>query len=438
MSSLFNAFRSFRVRNYRLFWFGQLVSLAGTWMQDLAISWLVLQLTDSPVALGLVMTIRFGPALLLSLYGGVLADRLRKRHTMIYCEALQLVIALILAVFTQAGIITVAIIYGLAAIRGIIDAVEGPIRLTFVPEMVGTKDLANAIALNSTQFNAARVIGPAVGAIILKAIGYAACFYINAGSFVAVIIALLAMRVSELHLVPRLPREPVLDQVREGFRYARSTPDVVAILILVGFLGAFGYNFMTLTPLVTKYVLHQGEGTLGWLTTTMAVGSICSGLYIAFRGRATRRLVMAPAAFFVVMLAVVGVSKWVSLSTVMMFGLGITGILVMTTANTRLQLTVPAHMRGRVMGIYGLLFVGTTPIGAYVMGALAEAINVPVMVLMMAGLCVVGWVWAVLYLRRSGSEDPLRSGVLMDEGSAADEGLAVEEGLVAEEPDNHG
>lgn len=399
MTGLFHAFRSMRVRNYRLFWFGQFVSLAGTWMQDLAISWLVLQLTGSPAALGLTMAIRFLPAMLFSLYGGVLADRLRKRHTMIYCESLQLLIALVLAVFTSADLITVTLIYVLAGIRGVIDSVEGPIRQAFVPEMVGSEDLINAIALNSTQFNAARVVGPAVGAVVLKLAGFAACFYVNAVSFLAVIIALLAMRVSELHLVPRLAREPALHQIREGLRYARSTPDVVAILIVVGVIGAFGYNFMTLTPLITEFVLHRGEGTLGLLTTIMAVGSVLAGLFVAYRGRPTRRLLLVPAGLFVIMLAAVGASRWLPLTAALMFGLGVTGILFMTTANTRLQLAVPGHMRGRVMGIYALLFVGSTPIGAYVMGQLAEAINVPVMVFIMAVLCAAGVVWALLYLR---------------------------------------
>jgi MFS family permease len=416
LSGVSLAFRSFRTRNYRLFWFGQLVSLAGTWMQDLAISWLVYTLSGSELALGLTMAIRFGPAMLFSLYGGVLADRLRKRRTMIYCEALQLVIALTLAILMSADLLTVTIIWVLAGVRGVGEAVQGPIRQAFVPEMVGTEDLTNAIALNSTQFNAARVIGPAVGAIIVKAAGYAACFYLNAASFIAVIGALLAMRVSELHLVPRLPREPVLEQVREGLRYARSQPDVVAILIVVGFIGAFGYNFMTLTPLITKEVLHRDVGTLGWLTTTMAVGSVLAGVFMAYRGRPTRRLLLVPSALFVIMLAALAMSRWVSITTVLMFGLGVTGILFMTTANTRLQLAVPGQMRGRVMGIYAVLFVGTTPIGATVMGALADAINVQVMVLIMAGLCAVGVLWAGLYLRRAGTVDSIVIDTAAEEG----------------------
>jgi MFS family permease len=330
------------------------------------------------------------------------------------------VIALTLAILMSADLITVTIIWVLAGVRGVGEAVQGPVRQAFVPEMVGTEDLTNAIALNSTQFNAARVIGPAVGAIIVKAAGYAACFYINAASFIAVIGALLAMRVSELHLVPRLPREPVLEQVREGLRYARSQPDVVAILIVVGFIGAFGYNFMTLTPLITKEILHGDVGTLGWLTTTMAIGSVLAGVFMAYRGRPTRRLLLVPSGLFVIMLAALSVSRWVTLTTVLMFGLGITGILFMTTANTRLQLAVPGRMRGRVMGIYAVLFVGTTPVGAYVMGALAEAINVPVMVLIMAGLCAVGVLWAGLYLRGAGTADSIVTGTVVEEGPSGD------------------
>ena len=419
MSSLSHAFRSLRNRNYRLFWSGQFVSLAGTWMQDLALSWLVLSLTNSPAALGLTIAIRFLPSLFFSLYGGVLADRFRKRRLMIYCEAGQLGVALVLAVLTSTGRITagtIGIIYGLVFVRGMIDAVEGPTRQAFVPEMVGTEDLSNAIALNSTQFNAARIIGPAIGAVVITAIGIAACFYLNAASFLAVIIALLAIRVGELHLVPRPPREPALRQLREGLRYAGSTPHVVLILIVMGAIGAFGYNFTTLTPLVTKYVLDAGATTLAVLTTAMGIGAVVAGLFVAYRGRPTQRLLLVSASFFVVMLAAVGLSQWVSVTMVLMFGMGIVGVLFMTTANTRLQLAVPGHMRGRIMGIYALLFVGTTPIGAYVMGQLAEAVGVSAMVLIMAALCGIGVVAGIVYIRRTGTVDFVTAGKGPDNG----------------------
>ncbi len=416
MTSFFHGFRSLRNRNYRLFWFGQFVSLAGTWMQDLALSWLVLSLTNSPVALGLTMAIRFLPSLFFSLYGGVLADRMRKRRAMIYCEVGQLIVALILAVLTSTELITVGIIYGLAFVRGMIDAVEGPTRQAFVPEMVGTKDLSNAIALNSTQFNAARIVGPAIGAVVITAVGIAACFFLNAVSFLAVIIALLAMRVSELHLVPRLPRERALTQVREGLRYARASPHVMTILIVMGALGAFGYNFTTLTPLVTKYILDAGATTLALLTTSMGIGAVVAGLFVAYRGRPTQRLLLVSAVVFVVMLAATGLSQWIPLTVVLMFAMGIAGVLFMTTANTRLQLAVPGHMRGRIMGIYALLFVGTTPIGAYVMGQLAESVGVSAMVLIMAALCAIGVVAGIVYIRRNGAVDFVKPGKGPDDG----------------------
>ena len=421
MSSLFYAFRSLRNRNYRLFWFGQFVSLAGTWMQDLALGWLVLSLTKSPVALGLLIAIRFLPSLFFSLHGGVLADRFRKRAAIVYCEAGQLVVALTLAVLTHTGLITVGIIYGLAAVRGMIDAVEGPTRQAFVPEMVGTDDLTNAIALNSIQFNAARIIGPAIGGGVLAAVGFAACFYLNAASFPALIIALLAMRVSELHPVPRLPREPVLKQLTAGLSYARSSPHVVVILIVMGTLGAFGYNFTTLTPLVTKYILDAGATTLALLTICMGIGAVVSGLFIAYRGRPTQRLLLVSASVFVVMLAAVGLSPSIPVTAVLMFSMGFVGVLFMTTANTRLQLAVPGNMRGRVMGIYALLFVGTTPIGAYAMGQLAEIVGVPAMVLIMAALCAVGVAVGIVYIRRSGTVDFVKAGVGSGDGPVMDE-----------------
>ncbi len=423
MSSLFHAFRSLRNRNYRLFWFGQFVSLAGTWMQDLALGWLVLSLTKSPAALGLLIAIRFLPSLFLSLYGGVLADRFRKRAAILYCEVGQLVVALALAVLTNTGLIAVVIIYGLAAVRGMIDAVEGPTRQAFVPEMVGTKDLSNAIALNSIQFNAARIVGPAVGGGVLAAVGFAACFYLNAASFLALIIALLVMRVSELHLVPRPPREPALRQLTAGLSYARSSPHVMVILIVMGTIGAFGYNFTTLTPLVTKYILGAGATTLALLTTFMGIGAVVAGLFVAYRGRPTQRLLLVSAGVFVVMLAAVGLSRSIPVSGLLMFGMGFMGVLFMTTANTRLQLAVPGNMRGRVMGIYALLFVGTTPIGAYAMGQLAELLSVPAMVMIMAGLCAVGVVAGVVYIRRAGTLDFVKAG-----GDPEDDPMAEESG----------
>lgn len=400
-SSIALAFRSLRNRNYRLFWFGQLVSLAGTWMQDVALSWLVLTLTDSPEALGLTMTIRFLPALFLSLYGGVLADRLPKRKAITGAQIAQMLVALALAVLYSTDLITVGLIYVLAGLRGLVDSIEGPTRLAFVSEMVGREDLPNAIALNSTLFNAARIAGPAVGAAVISTLGLGACFYLNAASFAAVIGALLAMRPEELRVSPRVSREGSFQQLREGLRYARSTPDVVLVLIIMGALGAFGYNFMTMTPLVTKYVLFAGASTLALLTTSMGAGSVIGGLFVAWRARPTRRRLLVSAVWFTLTLAATAVSRWEAVTAILMLVLGFTGILFMTTANTRLQLSVPGHIRGRVMGMYGLLFVGTTPIGSYLIGWLAETVGVVATVLGMAGLCAIGVSSGLMYARRA-------------------------------------
>ncbi len=420
-----HAFRSLGIRNYRLFWSGQLVSLAGVWMQDIALSWLVLSLTDSPAALGLTMAIRFLPALVFSLYGGVIADAWPKRRTILIAQHIQLSVALTLAILTSTGLITVALIYLLAGIRGLVESVEGPARQAFVPEMVGTGHLPNAVALNSMLFNGARLVGPAIGAAVISTLGIAACFFINAACFPVAIGAVAAIRTSELHLVSRAPRSSSWSQLREGFRYVRSTPQVVVIFIVMGMIGAFGYNFQTLLPLVAKYLLGAGASTLAWLTTTMAAGSVVAGLFVAYRSRPTLQLLLGSAGAFVVLLAAVAFSRWTVLTLALLFISGFLGVLFMTTANTRLQLGVPDHLRGRVMGIYVLLFIGTTPIGSYLIGFLAEhlssdfATSVRGTVLCLAALCGAGVLAGLVYHRRHGAASPGGSGSFAETADGA-------------------
>lgn len=402
------AFRSLRNRNYRLFYGGQMVSLAGTWMQDVALSWLVLEISQSPEALGLTMTIRFLPALLFSLYGGVLADRLRKRPTIMVCEGLQGVVALALAVLTHTELIAVGIIYILAAVRGFIDAIEGPTRQAFVCEMVGQKDLPNAVALNSTLFNGARVVGPAIGAaVIASPLGLTGSFYLNAASFGAVVLALWAMRPSELFVMPRIPREGSLRQMWEGLRFIRSSPELLVIFIVMTALGAFGYNFQTLLPLITKFTLASEASTYALLTTAMGIGSVVAGLFVAYRSRPTLKLFLSSSAVFTVLLLAIGLSRWTWLTAALLFLIGISAVLTMTTANTRLQLSAPGDLRGRVMGMYIVVFIGTTPIGSYLIGFLAEyassdqARAVFLTVITMVLLCAAGVIGGVLYVLRS-------------------------------------
>jgi len=394
-----HGFRALGNRNYRLFWSGQLVSVAGTWMQDTALALLVLHLTNSPLALGLTMTFRYLPTLVFSLLGGVLADRLPKRAALIATQSAQTLIALALAILSSTGAITVALIYGLAALRGTVDAVDMPTRQAFTVEMVGPKDLPNAVALNSMQFNVARIVGPAIAAIVIATVGTAICFYLNAASFLAVIGAYVVMRERDLFPVPRALHAGAFRQVRQGLRYAVTTPDVLVILVVMAAIGTFGYNFQTMLPLIATYVLHTGAPGLSLLLAAMGIGSVAAGLLVAYRGKATLRMLLVAAALFTGVLFVIGLSHWQPLSAALVFLMGISGVLFMTTANTRLQLVVPGEMRGRVMGMYTLLFAGTTPIGSALVGLLAEKTGVAAMIMEMAGLCALGVVAALWYAR---------------------------------------
>ncbi len=404
------AFRSLKGRNYRLFWFGQLISLTGTWMQDTALSWLILSLVESseaPVVFGTAMAMRFLPILLFSLPSGVLADRLRKRRVLMATQSTQMVVALALGLLTSTGSITVAIIYALAALRGILDAIDGPVRQSFVHEMVGAENLPNAVALNATLFNSCRMIGPVVAALVIKFAGMAACFYVNTVSFVAVVIGLAFMRPSELHLLPRAPREKIWTQLREGLRYARRTPEVMIIFMVMTALGTFGYNFQTTVPLIAKIQFQGTATTLGMLLAFSGAGSVLAGLVAAYRSKPNQNLLLASAVCFTVLLGGVGVSPWPWLTMTLLLLAGFAGVLCMTSANTLLQLGVPGDLRGRVMGIYVLLFVGTTPIGSYLCGQLAArlggggATGVREMILVTAGLTGAGILLALIYTGRS-------------------------------------
>jgi len=401
--ALTQGFRSLGNRNYRLFWFGQMISLAGTWMQAVALSWLVLSLTDSPMALGLTMTIRFLPTLVFSLYGGILADRLPKRQTIIVAQTTQMLIAFAMAVLVSTELVTVLLIYVLAGLRGTVDAVEGPTRQAFVPEMVGRDDVPNAVALNSTLFNSARIIGPAVGAVIISTLGIAACFYLNAFSFLAVIAGLLAMRPGELHTGESGPNnDDPSGTLREGFRYVRATPDIMIVFILIAALATFGYNFQTTLPLVTKYILNAEASTLSLLMTVMGAGSVLAGLIAAYRGKPRRHMMLIAGGLFSLLFLLVGLSTSTAVTTVLMFFVGFCGVLFMTSASTRVQLLVPSHLRGRVLGIYFLLFVGTTPIGSYVTGRLAEGVGVRAAMVILALICLTGVAAATGYASRVG------------------------------------
>ena len=372
-------------------------------MADIALAWLVLDLTDSAVRLGLAMTMRFGPSLVFSLFGGVLADRLPKRRILMTTQIVLMVQALAMAVLTSTSLITMTLVYALALVRGVAEAIDIPTRQAFVPELVGPDDVQNAVALNASQFNAARIVGPAIGGVLVSTVGVAVCFWVNGLSFLPVLASLALLRSADLHPVKRAVGAGVLRQVGEGLRYARRTPDVALLLGMVAVVGMFGYNFTVMLPLLARYGLGTGPRGLGALTAAMGVGSLVGAIFVAARGRPTRRSVLTGAGGFSAVLLLLGLAPNEVTAVAVLLVMGFFGILFLTSANSRVQLIVPGELRGRVMSIYALLFIGTTPIGSLIVGSLAARQGIRLTIMELASVCMVGVgvsLLAVLRLRR--------------------------------------
>jgi MFS family permease len=347
------------------------ISNSGTWMQRVAQDWLVLSLTHgSGTALGITTGLQFLPLLLFGLYGGVLADRFPKRRVLMITQAVMGVLALVLGVLAITGTAQVWHVYALAFGLGVATVVDNPTRQTFAVEMVGPSDLSNAIALNSAIFNTARIVGPAIAGVLIAAIGTGPVFMVNAASFGAVLVGLYLMREDELHTKTRVPRAK--GQLREGLRYVRERRDLVMLLIIVFFVAAFGMNFQMTTALMSRQVFDSGASSFGLASTMLAVGAVLGSLLAARRKRPRMRLMLVSAAFFGVLEIVSGVMPSYDLFLVMLVPTGLALLTFNTTANAVMQLSVPARMRGRVMGLYMLVFAGSSPIGAPLLGWLAE------------------------------------------------------------------
>ncbi|HMA38257.1 MAG TPA: MFS transporter [Chloroflexia bacterium] len=394
-------FRALAIRNYRLFWIGQLISLTGTWMQTTAQAWLVIQLTHSPFALGLVTTCQFLPIMLFSLVGGVLTDRLPKHRLLLLTQTASLVQATIFGALVATQAIQLWHVYILAAIQGLINAIDNPARQAFVPELTGRGHLANAIALNSMLFNGARIVGPAVAGLLIAHIGIAPALLLNAVSFLAVIAGLLLMDRAALHPVPAPTAGRVGQRLLEGLRYVWRTPAVLLIMIVMAAIGTFGYNFSVVLPLVAGFLLKTGADGFGGLSAFLGIGSLAAALTTAYTRQVTPRRLLAGAAAFSGLLGAVAVSTNFALTALLLVALGFAGIIFTTTANTLLQLTTPDELRGRVMSLYILLFAGSTPIGAFVIGTLSTVIGVAGALLICAGLCLTGVLGALLYRQRT-------------------------------------
>jgi MFS family permease len=363
-------------RNFRLFVTGQMVSNTGTWMQRVAQDWLVLSLThQSGIALGIATSLQFLPILLFTLWGGVLADRLPKRKVLLGTQALMGVQALVLGLLTVTGHAQVWHVYVLAAVLGLAAALDTPVRQSFISEMVGGRDLPNAVALGSATFNLGRVVGPAVAGVLITWIGTGPVFLVNAVSYLAVIAGLLMMRTSELRPSVRVPRGPGV--LREGLRYVRGRRDLLLVICVLCAVGTFGFNFQISTALMATHVFHMGASAFGLLTTAFAAGSLMGALLSARRAGSTGsrpglRLVIGLAFAFGTLEFVSGFAPTYTSFFVLLIPTGLFAIAFATSANAFVQLGADATLRGRVMAIYMLAFVGGTPLGAPLLGWLAQ------------------------------------------------------------------
>lgn len=394
-------FRALRARNYRLFWVGQLFSLTGSWMQTTAQAWLVLQLTRSPFALGLVATLQFLPVTLLSLFGGVIADMMPKRTLLRVTQTAGLVQAAVFGALVATGAIQLWHVYVLAAAQGIINAIDNPTRQAFATELVDREDMVNAVALNSMQFNSARIVGPALAGIMIAWIGIAPALFINALSFVAVLIALAMMDPGSFRAVAPKERLPVGQNIMAGLSYSWRTPAVLIVLLVVGMVGTFGYNFTVVLPLLAGFVLHTDAAGFGALSSFLGAGSLAGAVATAYTRQVTLRRLLIGAGAFSLIFGALAFSPYYALSAALLLALGFAGVTFGTTANSLIQLTVPDELRGRVMGLYVLLFMGSTPIGSFFIGTLSSVIGVMPTLLICAVLCGLGVIGALVYRART-------------------------------------
>jgi MFS family permease len=363
-------FASLANPNYRRYFTGQAISLVGTWMQSVAQSWLVLELTGSGTALGLVVALQTLPVLLLGPYGGVVADRVDKRKLMMALQSMMGVLALILGLLTVTHVVQLWEVYLLAVLLGLNNCFENPARQAFVLEMVGPADLRNAVSLNSVLVNAARAVGPAVAGVIIAVGGLGICFLINAASFVAVVTSLALLDVSRLQ--PSVPTRRGRGQLREGFVYVWRTPSLGVPLLMMALVGCLAYEFQVVLPIVAKNTFHGNSQTYGFLTASMGIGAVIGGLWVAARGRTGIRALVLSSACFGVLIGVAALSPyyWMELVALMFVGAASVGFL--SRGNSTLQLQAEPNMRGRVMALWSVAFMGSTPIGGPIAGAVAE------------------------------------------------------------------
>ncbi len=366
-------FRSLRRhRNYRIFFTGQVVSLAGTWMQNVALAWLVIELSGSPLAIGALAFWRFVPFTVFGLVAGVVADRIESRKLVMATQAGAMAISIALAVVTLTGTATLPMVYVLAALGGIALAFDAPGRQSLTFQMVGPRELPNAIALNSGLFNGSRVVGPAIAGLVIAAVGTGLCFVLNAVSFLAVLTALAIVRQDELHPVERDPSARVLDGIRRAFSHAWADPQLRLILTVVTVVSTVGFNFHVLVPLLAADTLHVGPEGFGLLSASFGLGALAGALAAATFHAASWRLFAVGTALFGVFALLLAPVENAYLAGALLFGIGVSFALFTANANALVQLAAPDHLRGRLIAVYLFAFVGTAPIGGLFAGWLAD------------------------------------------------------------------
>jgi MFS family permease len=392
---------AFQHRNYRLFFGGQLISLVGTWMQQVAQAWLVLELTHDPIWLGVVSAAQFVPVIAFGLFAGVAADALPKRRVLMATQVAMMALAAVLAVLVFTGVVEVWMILLLAFLLGIANAVDMPVRQAFSIELVGRGDIGNAVALNSAMFNGARVVGPALAGLTIAAFGVGPAFAINALSFVAVIVGLHMMDEDALHLPATFARpdsaRAVARNLKEGLQFVRQTPIVLLAVVTVGVVATVGMNFNVLIPAFAQNELQSGAAGFGFLMAASGVGSLLAAMRLVIGGRpravrlATGALILGAASL------ALAATRDFPVALLLMFLIGFGSILMAATGNTTIQLAVPDHLRGRVMSVYTTVFSASVPIGGLAMGAIASSFGVPVAIALGGALSLVAglgaWAW---------------------------------------------
>ncbi|MDI6800484.1 MAG: MFS transporter [Thermodesulfovibrionales bacterium] len=382
-------FSALYVRDFRLFWFGQIVSLSGTWMHSVAQSWLVYSLTKSPLYLGIIASLSSLPILLFTLFGGIVADKYSKRNILIVTQVLSVAPALIVAVLADKNIITVWHVGITAAFMGTVNAFDVPARQAFLGEVVQKGDITNAIALNSAAFNGARIIGPVIAGFIIANIGMPACFYINAASFIPVIFALSKIQARG---TVKVHQDSLVKGAADGLRFITKERQVLHIMLLISVFSLFGIPYITLLPVLAAEVLDVGAKGLSLLVASAGAGSFVAAMIIAFKGEIRQKEIFITASAIVFSLAIFGIpfSKDYNISMVLIFFAGLGIVSFLATSNSFIQHSVPDSLRGRVMSVYTLVFLGFAPVGNSIIGINADLFGTVFSLKIFAAFCILG------------------------------------------------